>query len=345
MIIKQNFIRNLTSKQRLTIGIVIVLVLLFLGGIFLESRLQRQVQPSTNEEQVEVDTSDKVVLEQLVDEGEVLVLAASSSQWEQASDGQIVTPGSRVKTDEKAKVQLVYPNGTATRVDSESEVKLTSFEAEQQKVSVYLYLGRIWSRVSRLIGTGSSYEAETDTVVATVRGTSFGIEKRSDGTNEVLVTESAVDCECKDVDQDWAVGENWKADFSCKEGEEVVAAEITDADMEDEWFVFNKDQDEKLDERFGKEHFRKENEDKEDGSHVMGIEHENEDTPTLIPTPTLSPTPTESPSTPTPTCAGRKDACDKKQGSKEDNGSDKSQSGCGNFLNCWPSKKKRLQDL
>jgi hypothetical protein len=267
------------NKKFLAVGVAVVVLL---GGVTVFWLSRRQPEPLPVDEPIveEIDESQSVKLERLTDIGEVSVMPADTADWQPAQDGQLVSVGSRVKTDEQVRAQLVYPDNSVTRLDSGSEVELTAFAASPTKVNVSLHLGRIWSRVASLVGTGGSYQAETDTVVAAVRGTSYGIEKQIDDTNEVIVSESKVDCECKDVDQQWTVGPGWRAGFSCQEGEEVDTAKLTQADLDDEWYVFNLNQDEKLNQRFGKEHYQPEEpeDDMEDDSDtIKGEKTDTED--------------------------------------------------------------------
>jgi len=92
----------------------------------------------------------------------------------QGIHGQPVPEGSTVTTAQDTRVQLVYPNGSVTRFDSHSQVTLTDEPDQSSGGTVFVSDGRTWDRIRKLLGITKPFESESGTVLATVRGTSFG---------------------------------------------------------------------------------------------------------------------------------------------------------------------------
>lgn len=80
--------------------------------------------------------------------------------------------GDTVKTGPSEEKIVTFPNSSELRLDENTEIKIKN--ATTDKVSIYQTLGRTWSRVIKLLGT-QSYEVQTPTALATVRGTSFAV--------------------------------------------------------------------------------------------------------------------------------------------------------------------------
>jgi hypothetical protein len=92
-----------------------------------------------------------------------------------------------------------YEQGES-RMSGSTEITISQSvidENDPSKVAVRLKLdvGRVWSRVLKLFDLDSSYKVETASVVATVRGTSFDVQKTEDGLTEIWVAESSVTLE------------------------------------------------------------------------------------------------------------------------------------------------------
>lgn len=84
--------------------------------------------------------------------------------------GAILNDGDLIKTGEASAATIVLPNGSETRLDENTSLTIT---ATGDSVSLFQNLGRSWSRVVKLSGAKESFEIETPTAVATVRGTAF----------------------------------------------------------------------------------------------------------------------------------------------------------------------------
>lgn len=138
----------------------------------------------------------EVILE--IEEGGVEVWPADGSTWERAKDGAILSAGDRVRTLENSSASIIFYDNSVMRLDESTEIQISELAIDSenyldQKVGVELIVGRAWSRIMNLLDLDSSYEVQTSSVVATVRGTAFTMSVDDRGEAEIDVTENMVD--------------------------------------------------------------------------------------------------------------------------------------------------------
>jgi len=105
------------------------------------------------------------------------------------AQGATVVEGETVSTEAGTKVELKMKDGSIVRVGPNSRLELRAAyfgSAGEKKFSAKLTFGRLWSRVTGLVGGSSKFEVETDNAVAGVRGTTFRIDAKTD--KSVLVS-------------------------------------------------------------------------------------------------------------------------------------------------------------
>src|SRR3989344_3036403 len=155
----------------------------------------------------------------------------------------------KVKSD--SRISVVLKDGSVVRLEAGSEVKVAQLEYNGRKIKNAVFnlkIGRLWSHTETL-GTDASYEVETPTVVAAVRGTSFNTDYLQ-AINKVFVYKHFVDVTlAAQTDDSKTVGEgqifvisdaNAGSDFN--QGPRVA----TESDNDD-WVKFNITEDAKLD--------------------------------------------------------------------------------------------------
>lgn len=109
--------------------------------------------------------------------------------------GAHVFEGDTVETDPGGRLQVSFKDGSAIRVGPSSKLLLKSAyfgEKGEKNVSAKLFFGRVWSKVSGLVGGESKFEVETDNAVAGVRGTTFRVDASRDRSVLVRVYAGAV---------------------------------------------------------------------------------------------------------------------------------------------------------
>ncbi|MBU2578976.1 FecR family protein [Patescibacteria group bacterium] len=117
--------------------------------------------------------------------------------------GDELSQGETIETNEAGLAIIHFPDGSVARLEENSSLVIeeSSFDekSESLKVRIKLKLGRVWCRVIQLVTADSFWEVKTSNVVATVRGTSFGIEHSEKGSS-VIVDEGKVEGEAFDSD-------------------------------------------------------------------------------------------------------------------------------------------------
>jgi len=110
-----------------------------------------------------------------------------------AEDGTELLPGDTLKVT-SGTVLIVYPDSGASHLETGTEVTLLPDGDGKGSVfaQVELTAGSIWTRFERLLGTEETFSVSGNGVVATVRGTAFGMEI-VDGEADVQVADHEVE--------------------------------------------------------------------------------------------------------------------------------------------------------
>lgn len=120
---------------------------------------------------------------------------APDAPWKALKTGAKVAVGDAVRTGAKTRLELQVPDGSRVRLGARSELVVDRghfAEGGERKVSFTLWLGKVWAKVAKRIGAGSSFEVKTHNAVAGVRGTSFTVVARSDLSSVVKVYAGSV---------------------------------------------------------------------------------------------------------------------------------------------------------
>jgi len=121
------------------------------------------------------------------------VFVTHNGKREAASQGP-VAEGDLIETETESSAVVVWPDYGHTLLDASSKLTITKATQDANNINVELKLdsGRIWTRLERLLGTGSGFDVRSSNVVATVRGTSFGLDHRDGKNVNIQVAESHV---------------------------------------------------------------------------------------------------------------------------------------------------------
>lgn len=112
-----------------------------------------------------------------------------------------------IKTGENALANIYMSNGSVARIDSNTELVLEKGDYNKKTggmiMKIFLSTGRIWSKIFELSTPESLWEVKTTNAVATVRGTSFGMEYENEKSsiigNENKVLVSAIDLKTNEI--------------------------------------------------------------------------------------------------------------------------------------------------
>jgi hypothetical protein len=117
-----------------------------------------------------------------------------------ATTGAIVQPGDGVKTDVKGRAAIQLPDGTLTRLASNTEFTLTSAhfakDGNLQDASLAQKAGRTLTNVQHLV-SGATFKVSGQSATATVRGTKFEVYIKPDGSMVVKLFEGQLDFDGK----------------------------------------------------------------------------------------------------------------------------------------------------
>ncbi len=108
-----------------------------------------------------------------------------------------VYQGSEIKTSTTGRASLVYPNGTITGIEEDSELKIAVLDEGGNKSRLELIFGGAVSKIKNSLTGSDYYEVQTENVVASVRGTMFTTQFRNK-KSEVSGIENTVRVQARD---------------------------------------------------------------------------------------------------------------------------------------------------
>lgn len=179
-------------------------------------------------------------------EGSVHVRGADGAERTATVD-MALAQGETIFTGPDGKATLDWFGNGETRIGESSEVLIQRAENASGSVQVRLRLesGRVWSRVLRLLDLDADVSVETADVVATVRGTSFDVQKPAGGQTTIWVADSVVEVAGATVGgaaDGFFIPEGSMADFGA--GRRTTSTRlISQADRATPWFTRNREAD------------------------------------------------------------------------------------------------------
>ncbi|MFA5185681.1 MAG: FecR domain-containing protein [Patescibacteria group bacterium] len=99
-----------------------------------------------------------------------------------AADGMEIESGDRLKVD-SGTAYLVYPGSGKAQLETGTDLVFLAYDNGGLFVDLKMAAGRVWTRFERLLGANEQYEVTANGVVATVRGTAFGVSLDADGVD------------------------------------------------------------------------------------------------------------------------------------------------------------------
>lgn len=127
----------------------------------------------------------------------VLLKRQGEAAFTEITSSADVKVGDQIQTGVDGEAAIAWGDRGITRLDPQTTVTVENAPedptaATHVVLKLHLEGGRVWSRLLKLLDQDSAADVRTETVVATVRGTSFGVEASSATTTDVAVTESVV---------------------------------------------------------------------------------------------------------------------------------------------------------
>ncbi len=183
----------------------------------------------------------------------------TDSKWSTVVSGSALNPGDIIRTQDNSWATISLSNGSEIRLDANTQITLKS---DNDHITLFQKTGRTWSRIARLLGVGESFEIESDTTLATVRGTAFTVDVDSDksmvdtddGEVEVAAIEQ-VGQERKTlskikVEKGFSAGVAKKDIVDIKLGKKQIIKQVINDELKNsDWFKKNRQHDIKLQEK------------------------------------------------------------------------------------------------
>jgi len=113
--------------------------------------------------------------------GPVQVRSVGSTSWARATLDQILGKGDALRTLKGGKVQLLFPGNNVVLIKENSVLSLKEL-GKDGSGKVKTLAGGFLFNLKAALSPGSSFEVETPTALAVVRGTKFGVDIQPDGT-------------------------------------------------------------------------------------------------------------------------------------------------------------------
>ncbi len=171
-----------------------------------------------------------------------------TSDWTPVDVSTEVQNGDHIRTGADGAATIRWGDRGVSRLDPQSELTVDAAPDPTGATHAILKLdvtgGRAWTRLLKLLDVTSDAEVRTGTVVATVRGTAFGVAKTDTGA-EVSVTESVVGVGAASGTPT-LLPDNMFGAFSAT-GTPIIVRPLTDQDA---WAVENRKKDATFDDAF-----------------------------------------------------------------------------------------------
>ena len=180
-------------------------------------------------------------------QGKVEWKRETDANWGPLTETVDVRRGDMIRTSADGKAEIRWGDRGITRIDSDSQVTVEDIpEREIPATNVLIRLrvtsGRAWSRMLKLLDVQSAVEVESGGIVATVRGTAFGVAAQASST-DVMVSDSVVRVSSVKNQTELFVRQGRVSTFSLA-GALVM---LRDAENSDAWFSENVKADEQFD--------------------------------------------------------------------------------------------------
>ncbi len=160
-------------NKNLLIGAALVLVVAIVGVVMFKNK---KTVPEAN-------AASSVIQ---ISAGQAYIINEDGSRSKELKNDEPVTAPVTIEVTEGGSANISFPDGSVARIQSGTmfTLKSASYDAATGKAntSIFVKAGRVWSKVMELATPESTWEVETQTAVATVRGTAFDTNVNADMT-------------------------------------------------------------------------------------------------------------------------------------------------------------------
>jgi len=171
--------RRRAGRRTLT-GLAILIVIIAAGVVYLNVAAQAQVNASGTLTVYQPTAST----------------SHNGTDYSPANTGAVIQAGESVQTDVKGRAAITLPDGTLTRLASNTTIKLDSAHFTKSgnlhDVTLSQDLGRTFTNVQHLV-SGATFDVKGKSATASVRGTKFEVYTTADGKMTVKLFVGTLD--------------------------------------------------------------------------------------------------------------------------------------------------------
>jgi hypothetical protein len=168
------------AGRRTLIGLAILIVIIAAGVVYLNVAAQAQVNASGTLTVYQPTAST----------------SRNGTDYSPANTGAVIQAGESVQTDVKGRAAITLPDGTLTRLASNTTIKLDSAHFTKSgnlhDVTLTQDLGRTFTNVQHLV-SGATFDVKGKSATASVRGTKFEVYTTADGKMTVKLFVGTLD--------------------------------------------------------------------------------------------------------------------------------------------------------
>ena len=131
-----------------------------------------------------------------ITEGDVLVMKAGTNDWVEAAVQMELEVGDSVKTGDNSGAEITFFDGSTMELEAGTQIEILSLDVVcttgVTTITLLQTLGTTISRVTKLLDPASSYNIETPSGAATVRGSTMVVTVGEDGTTWITNVEGKI---------------------------------------------------------------------------------------------------------------------------------------------------------
>ena len=131
-----------------------------------------------------------------ITEGNVFVMKAGTGDWIEGDVGMSLEVGDSIKTGDISGAEITFFDGSTIELKAGTEIEIASLDISTDTgattITLMQIMGTTVSRVTKLLDPASSYEVETPTGVAAVRGSIMLVSVGGDGTTLITNQEGNI---------------------------------------------------------------------------------------------------------------------------------------------------------
>ena len=126
--------------------------------------------------------------------GNVLLLPKGATRYQKAYLNMPVRNGDKIETKKTARCEITFKDKSVVRIDEQTiyTIEKADIGVEKKEVSSFLFFGKLWANVKKLIAGKDSWKLKSPSAVVAVRGTVYRMNAGVDSSSQVLVYEGNV---------------------------------------------------------------------------------------------------------------------------------------------------------